>query len=326
MKTKYFSFLALETNSLHAAVRASIFVIVLSATALRPLPVGATETGKVFATASEAATALGRAANEADYSKFALLFGSDSEWVTNSDAVQSARELAQFADAFNATNRLVQNSETRMTLEVGTNGWPFPIPLVKTDSGWRFDTAEGRDHILSRRIGHNELSVLADMRAYVQAQREYASQDHDGDGVLEYAQKIASSPGETDGLYWPTELNGEISPLGPQFAHAQSEGYFAEKPAAGDGPQPFHGYFFKTLKRQGKHAPGGKYDYVINGNMIGGFALVAWPSDYGESGVMTFIVNQQGRVYQKDLGKETGKIAPALKDYDPDETWSLSSD
>jgi len=164
------------------------------------------------------------------------------------------------------------------------------------------------------------------MRAYVDAQREYAGKDRDGDEVLEYAQKITSSPGQTDGLYWPPELNGETSPLGPLVAEAQGEGYFKQSPAADAGPRPFHGYLFKILTSQGKHAPGGKYSYIINGNMIGGFALMAWPARYGDSGVMTFIVNQQGRVYQKDLGKRTASIVKGMKAYDPDPSWQVSQD
>ena len=151
----------------------------------------------------------------------------------------------------------------------------------------------------------------------------HASQDRDGDQVLEYAQKIASSPGQTDGLYWPIELNGQQSPLGPLVAEAQSEGY---RKSGSAGPQPFNGYYFKILTRQGKHAPGGKYDYVINGNMIAGFAMVAWPVEYDHSGIMTFIVNQQGRVYQKDLGPETANAASKMSEYDPDPTWKLSRD
>jgi hypothetical protein len=213
-----------------------------------------------------------------------------------------------------------------MVLEVGTNAWPFPIPLVRTTNGWQFDTQAGVEELLNRRIGRNELDVLGVMRAYVDAQREYASRDRDGDNVLEYAQKIRSSPGKTDGLYWPPELNGEVSPLGPWVAQAQSEGYLSEPRAADAGPQPFHGYLFKILTRQGKHAPGGKYNYIINGNMIGGFALAAWPARYGDSGVMTFIVNQQGRVYQKDLGERTARIVKGMSAYDPDTSWQASQD
>ena len=211
-------------------------------------------------------------------------------------------------------------------LEVGTNFWPFPVPIVKKDGRWFFDTAAGKDEILNRRIGKNELEVLQVMRAYVDAQREYASRDRNGDEVLEYAQRIASTPGTKDGLYWPPDLDGEISPLGPLVADAQEEGYNAPTKGTVTTRLPFHGYFFKILTQQGKHAPGGKYSYIINGHMIGGFAMVAWPAEYGDSGIMTFIVNQQGRVYQKDLGPKTDKQAPAMKAYDPDPSWTISPD
>ena len=281
---------------------------------------------RAFATPREAVTALDQAVNTTNRAAFAALFGPESERLMNPDAVQGARELATFAAAFNATNWLVRQSDTRMVLDVGTNAWPFPIPLVKMAKGWQFDTQAGLDELLNRRIGRNELEVLSVMRAYVDAQRDYAGRDRDGSGVLKYAQRLASSPGKMDGLYWPPELNGEISPLGPLVAEAQSEGYFGKSRAADAGPQPFHGYFFKILTRQGKHAPGGKYDYIINGNMIGGFALIAWPADYGDTGIMTFIVNQQGRVYQKDLGRNTAKIAEKMRAYDPDASWRLSPD
>jgi len=288
--------------------------------------VRAAETARIFATAQEAVTALDHAVNTTNRAEFFALFGPEAEELANPDTVQGAREMAVFADAFNATNRLERESDTRMVLEVGTNGWPFPIPLVKQASGWQFDTVAGKDELLNRRIGRNELEVLRVMRAYVDAQREYATQDRDGDEVLEYAQKLSSSPGKTDGLYWPMELNGEKSPLGPLVADAQDVGYFSNGTSSEGGPRPFYGYLFKILTRQGKHAPGGKYDYIINGNMIGGFAMVAWPAEYGDSGVMTFIVNQQGRVYQKDLGKSTDKIAKKIRDYDPDSSWRLSED
>lgn len=291
-----------------------------------PARASAAESGQAFATPEEAVTALHGAVSATNRVGLGTILGPAASVLVNPDEVQGAAEFAEFSAAFNSTNRLVRESESRMMLEVGPNAWPFPIPLVKVPNGWQFDTAAGVEELLNRRIGRNELDVLRVLRAYVQAQREYASRDRDGDGVLEFAQRINSSRGRTDGLFWYPEVNGEMSPLGPLFAYAQGEGY--TRPPGGDdsGPKPFHGYLFKILTRQGKHAPGGKYDYVINGNMIGGFALVAWPAEYGDSGIMTFIVNQQGRVRQRDLGPTTARIVSRLRAYDPDKNWQLSPD
>ncbi len=309
----------------HSSIRLTAGAILsLLVTALLPASTRAAEAAQLFGTPEEAVNALNQAVNATNRAALGALFGPALSQLVNPDEVQGAKELADFAAALNATNRLVRDSETQMTLEVGTNAWPFPIPLLKTAAGWQFDTAAGLQELLDRRVGGNELAVLRVLREYVEAQREYASRDRDGDDVLEYAQKFVSSPGRMDGLYWPTELNGEISPLGPLFAYAQGEGYALDVPAKDATPQPFHGYLYKILTRQGKHAPGGKYDYVINGNMIGGFALVAWPAEYGGSGVMTFIVNQQGRVYQQDLGRNTSKIARKMKEYDCGSAWQVS--
>jgi hypothetical protein len=281
---------------------------------------------KTFPTAEAAVKALDQAINTTNRVALAELFGDASDTLANPDTVQGRTELAEFTAAFNKTNSLTAESDARMSLEVGPQAWPFPIPLVKTTGGWRFDTEAGLEEILNRRIGRNELAVLDVMRQYVEAQREYASRDRDGDDVLEYAQRLASTAGRTDGLYWSPRLNGEISPLGPMVVQAQGAGYFDAGTAGAEEPRPFHGYLFKMLTRQGKHAPGGKYDYIINGNMIGGFALVAWPMEYGESGIMTFIVNQRGRVYQRDLGENTGKIVRKMDAYDPDSEWHVSAD
>lgn len=286
----------------------------------------AADIGQTFATPEAAAAALVAAAAAEDTNAFRVIFGPVGVEIENPDRVQAANELRAFNTAVSQQQRVVHESETKCTLEIGANAWPFPVPIVKRDGRWFFDTAAGKDEILNRHIGRNELATLKVVRTYVEAQREYAGKDRDGDEVLEFAQKFGSAPGRKDGLYWSPELDGEISPLGPLAAQAQDQGYGKKPRQAGDGPRPFHGYFFKVLTRQGKSAPGGKYDYVINGNMIGGFALVAWPVEYGESGIMTFIVNQQGRVYQKDLGPRTAKAVGAMNTYDPDQTWSISPD
>ena len=204
----------------------------------------------------------------------------------------------------------------RAILVLGREGWPMPIPVVKGEQGWSFDTAAGIEEINDRRIGRNELSAIDVATFYPEAQAEYASRDRDGDEVLEYATRLISSPGKQDGLYWPEEAGADSSPFGPLVAEAAD--YAAYRKAG----EPYHGYFFKILTRQGANPPGGKYDYVINGNMIAGYALVAWPADYGNSGIMTFVVNQRGVVYEKDLGADTAKLAADMKEYNPDSTWS----
>jgi len=287
----------------------------------------AEESRRNFATPEAAVAALAEAVKTHDQGALKAIFGPDVEEVENPDRIQATNEWIAFSAALEQGSHLSHESNTNCVLEVGTNSWPFPIPIVKQNGRWLFDTEAGQDELLNRRIGRNELATLQVMRAYLEAQREYASRDHDGDQVLEFAQKLNSSPGTHDGLYWEPGPDGEISPLGPLVAYAQGEGYeLASSDDDDEVPGPFHGYYYRILTRQGKHAPGGKYDYVINGNMIGGFALIAWPASYGESGIMTFIVNQQGRVYQKDLGSKTAKMVGRIKEYDPDSTWVPSPD
>lgn len=279
-------------------------------------------TGQSFATPREALDALQRAASSGSLAGLRTIFGPELDEIANPDRVQATSEVAAFAAAVSETNRWVPIAEKRMALEYGSDGTLFPVPLVENAGRWKFDTEAGAQELINRRIGRNELAVLDAVRTYVQAQREYASRDRDGDEVLEYAQKFASTEGRTDGLYWPLDFDGTMSPLGPLIAEAQTVGYRKSD----KGPQPFHGYYFRILTRQAKPAPGGAYDYIINGNMLGGFALAAWPAEYDETGVMTFIVNQQGRVYQKDLGSRTGKLAGSMKTYAPDDTWAPSPD
>jgi hypothetical protein len=306
-------------NSMKTLFKLTLSAVVI-ATAACAL---AADVGTTFATPEEAAQSLATAAGAKDRGALHALFGLDADDLVAADQVQMANDLEKFAEAFQVKHHFESRSDTEMILDVGKDDWPFPIPLVKKDGRWYFDTNAGKQELLNRRIGRNELSTLETVRAYVDAQREYASHDRNGSEVLQYAQKFASTPGKKDGLYWSPDLDGEISPLGPFVAEAYEEGY--RKKASGE-PVPYHGYHFKILTHQGPHAPGGRYNYIINGNMIAGFALVAWPAQYGESGIMTFIVNQQGKVYQKDLGPKTGKLAPAMKEYDPDSSWRLSPD
>jgi len=306
-------------------VAASFWLLALWLALYAP-PLSAAEATSRFATPEDAVAALAAAAKVNDVGEMRKVLGPGADDIVNPDRVQAGAEFANFAAALIETNRVVRESDSLCVLELGRGAWPFPIPIVKTNGAWSFDVAAGREELLNRRIGRNELSALQVVRAYVEAQRQYASQDYDGDDVLEYAQRLFSPPGTHDGLYWPAEIENDISPLGPLVAQAEGEGYALHSHEKNTPPQPFYGYFFKILTRQGRHPPGGRYDYVINGNMIGGFALVGWPAQYGETGVMTFIVNQQGRVYQKDLGPKTGRLAPRMKEYDPDTTWRLSGD
>jgi Protein of unknown function (DUF2950) len=280
---------------------------------------------KTFASAEDAVRALSTAVNQGDTNSLAAIFGPDFNEIKSPDQVQWKSELAAFAASLNVSNHLERLADDRRILETGEDGWPFPIPIVRQDDVWFFDTEAGKQELINRRIGRNELQALKSIRAAADAQREYAAADRNGDGVLAFAQKIISTPGTKDGLYWPAELDGEMSPLGPAFADAQSQAYL-KQPLKQNTPQPFHGYFFRILNRQGKHAPGGEYDYIINGHMIAGFAFVAWPADYGNTGIMTFIINQQGKVYQKDLGPNTGSIVRKMKAYDPGPGWTVSPD
>ena len=277
---------------------------------------------QTFATPQEAIKALVAAARNNDTNAIRLIFGPAGHELISPDVVQATEEFKLFVQGLAEKTQLVNNSESNATLELGVDGWPFPIPLVKEGAQWHFDTAAGSEEILARRIGRNEMGAINVCNAYVEAQREYASEDRMGDGVLAYAQFLRSTPGTHDGLFWPTNQPGEeLSPLGPLIAQARVEGYHRTSTMLNDEQAPYHGYYFKILTRQGKHAPGDKYNYIINGRMIAGFALVAWPAEWGNTGVMTFVVNQSGVVFQKNLGPKTVKIASAITTYDPDGTW-----
>lgn len=322
MKTSRANILITALLRILASVRYQLLMLALALAA--PVAADAAATGKTFATPEAAVSAFVAAASTGDSNAFRVVFGPAAADLENPDRVQATNELSEFVTALNRARRIVRESDSRCVLEIGENFWPFPVPIVKKDGQWFFDTAAGTEELLNRRIGNNELSTLLLVRAYVEAQREYATKDYDGDEVLEFAQKFGSTPGRKDGLYWSSEIDGEISPLGPLAAEAQEQGYSGKSGDERPGPKPFQGYLFKVLTRQAKSAPGGGYDYVINGNMIGGFALVAWPAEYGNSGIMSFIVNQQGRVYQKDLGSKSAKIARSMKEYNPDSTWAIS--
>jgi hypothetical protein len=216
---------------------------------------------------------------------------------------------------------LVRTGDDRVVVDIGAQNWPLPIPLVKRDGKWIFDTAAGRVEIIDRRVGEDELNAIGVCRTYVTAQREYASEDRDGSGILKFAQKLKSTHGMKDGLYWKASDDEEQSPFGPLVAEAHAEGY-GGKTSEGQ-PQPFKGYLFRILTAQGAAAPGGAYNYVVNGNLIAGFALVAYPAHWGESGVMTFVVNQWGKVYECNLGQDSAEVATAMTEFNPDTDWAV---
>jgi len=284
----------------------------------------ATQKQKTFSSPEEAVKAAITAARSNDDKELTAIFGpSTKELVYSGDAVADKQRREQFLKSYDEKNSLVAEKDV-MIVVIGKNDWPFPIPLVKKGEVWFFDTDKGKEEILNRRIGENELSTIQSCLAIVDAEREYAMKDVDGDGISEYADKFRSDPGKKNGLYWETKEGEKPSPLGPVAAKAKVEGYTGKK--SGDKPSPFHGYYYRILKAQGKNAPGGAYDYVLKGKMIGGFAVVAYPAAYGNSGIMTFIVNHDGVVYQKDLGAATAKTAQSMGRFDPDKTWKKVGD
>lgn len=272
---------------------------------------------KRFTSPDDAVKALVAAVKGENEKELSLILGPGSkELISSGDKVADRTGREKFLAAYEQMNSLERKSATTTILHVGPDGWPLPIPIVKKAKTWGFDITTGKREILKRRIGRNELRVIDALNAYVDAQQEYAGKDCRGAGKVEFAQRLISSEGKHDGLYWETKDGEAPSPLGPLMAHAATEGY-----DKGGNLSPFHGYYFKILKGQGKHAEGGAYQYVVKGRMILGFALVAYPAEYGNSGVMTFIVNQAGTVYEKNLGKDTRRIAEAMKLFDPGKGW-----
>jgi len=275
----------------------------------------AKNTQKSFASPDEAVKSLMEATRNNDTKELAAILGPGSQkLISSGDPVADKMERERFVKRFDEKSIIAGADTGRAVLTVGNDDYPFPIPVVKKGNAWRFDPRAGKEELLNRRIGRNELDAIDVLRAYVDAQREYAATDWDGDGQWEFAQKVRSTPGKKDGLYWAAKEGETESPFGPLAAKAAKEGYSKESTA-------LHGYYFKILKAQGKDAEGGAFDYVVNGKMLLGFAMVAYPAQYGSSGIMSFIVNQNGIVYQKNLGKETARIAAALKLYNPDKSW-----
>jgi DUF2950 family protein len=287
--------------------------LIAAATLFLAIPTAAAQ--QSFQSPEDAAAALAAAAKSGATNDILKVLGRNAaDIVESGDMVADNETRERFVAAYDAKHSISMDGDKKAILMLGNDDFPFPIPLYRTKTGWEFDTAAGRIEILYRRIGRNELDAIQTSLAFVDAENEYADKDR-GAGPGVYAQRIVSSPGKKDGLYWPAD--GDQSPLGELAAEASAEGY---KVGSGE-PQPYHGYYYRILTRQGPNAPGGEMDYVVNGKMIGGFALVAYPAEYGNSGVMTFVVNHRGTVYQKDLGELTEAIAKRMKSFDPDQTW-----
>lgn len=309
-----------EKGNILLRVQAAIGAALIVMAGLGGLSFAASVQQKSFSSPEEAVKAVMAAARKDDNNELIAIFGSGSrELILSGDPVADKQRRAQLLKAYDEKNQLEQHGD-KVVLTIGKEDWPLPIPLVKKGAKWIFDTAAGKEEILNRRIGANELHTIQVCRAIVDAEREYAMKDRMGDGVLQYAQKFASDPGKKNGLYWQAKTGEEESPLGPMIAQAKQEGY--KKSPSGKAPPPYHGYYYKLLTSQGKSARGGAYSYLVKGKMIGGFAVVAYPAQYGNSGVMTFIVNHDGKVFQKNLGKDTASLAAAMTQYNPDSTWS----
>jgi hypothetical protein len=288
--------------------------------AAQPSPATRTVVQQGYATPEDAARALAEAVRAQDRQAVLAVVGPASRsWLASGDPVADRADWQRFLAAYDRKHAISPLSDGRAVLLAGDDDWPFPAPLVRKGERWFFDAAAGRQEILNRRIGRNELDTIQTLLAVVDAQREYAANDLDGNGSNDYARRFVSSEGTRDGLFWPVEADQPPSPLGSMFVAAAREGY--DRKAGGDQPQPYHGYRYRMLTGQGRDAPGGAYDYLLDERMIGGFAVVAYPAKYGVSGVMTFIVNHDGRVFQKNLGKNTEAAVARLRTFNPDASW-----
>lgn len=274
---------------------------------------------KTFSTPTAALEALLAAARTGDSKELLTILGEAAEATLYSgDAVQDQQARRRFLAAYDTAHELKRAANGQLILEIGQDQWEFPFPLVQQNSRWRFDTVIGANEVINRRVGENELATLQSCAAFVDAQREYYRLNPQRDPLMHFAQKLVSTQGRKDGLYWPASESETPSPLGEAFARARGEGYFLNPPQKAD---PYHGYVYKLLTRQGPHAKGGAYDYMAGDKLLGGFALLAFPVEYYSSGVMSFIVNHDGVIYSKDLGAETFKLASKIDAFDPDSSW-----
>jgi len=294
--------------------------LIVMLTALAPLAFAAPPRDRQnFATPDAAVQALVKATQAKDGKALSKLLGPQGqELIDSGDPVADQNARGRFAANYKAAHSLDKSKAGSITLEVGEDKWPFPIPLVASDGRWYWDSAAGTEELINRRVGENELSTIQSCLAFVDAQQEYYQRNVQKDSLQHYAKRLISTDGKRDGLYWPTTGNDAPSPMGEEFAAARAEGYLQA-----DSPQgaPYHGYIYRTLVRQGPAATGGAYEYLVNGELLGGFALVAFPADYGNSGVMTFIVNHDGVVYSKDLGPFTREVAMGMAEFNPDSLW-----
>ncbi|HEY6420513.1 MAG TPA: DUF2950 domain-containing protein [Candidatus Binataceae bacterium] len=279
----------------------------------------ATAAQQVFPSPAAAASALVAAGKADDMKTLSYILGPDADQVLSSgDPVADNNARNDFVRRYQEMHRLAYDDQGRVILYIGAENWPVPIPLVKKNGGWVFDTAAGKEELLYRRVGRNELFTINVLEDLADAQAEYASEARDGEGTGQFAQKILSDTGKRNGLYWAAAEGQAESPIGPLVASATAEGY---RRNSGGNPIPFHGYYYKVLTRQGKNAPGGARSYLVNGKMTKGFAFLAYPAEYRASGVMTFMINQDGVIVQKDLGPDTAKLASEIAEFNPDKTW-----
>jgi len=307
----------------HTALLAAIFAVVfVGFAALEGDAATPAAAQKTFDTPQQAAEALVAAAEKDDIESLLQIFGKDGkDLVSSGDPVEDKNIRKSFVEKAREKMQLTADPQNpkRILLLIGADSWPMPVPIVRKSGKWLFDSKQGREEMLARRIGGNELDAIALLRGYVEAQKEYASQEHDGSGIHQYAQTMVSNPGKHDGLSWRNADGSVGGPIGDLVAQALAAGYTKKS-------EPYNGYYFRTLTAQGPAAPLGARDYIVNGMMIGGFAAVAWPARYGVTGVQTFMVSHDGIVYQKDLGPNTAKIAPTIKRYNPDKSWLVTED
>jgi hypothetical protein len=307
----------------HTALLATIFAVVfVGFAALEGDAATPPSAQKTFDTPQQAAEALVAAAEKDDIESLLQIFGKDGkDLISSGDPVEDKNIRKSFVEKAREKMQLTTDPQNpkRILLLIGTDSWPVPVPIVRKSGKWLFDSKQGREEMLARRIGGNELDAIALLRGYVEAQKEYASQEHDGSGIRQYAQTMVSNPGKHDGLSWRNADGSVGGPIGDLIAQALAAGYTKKS-------EPYNGYYFRTLTAQGPAAPLGARDYIVNGMMIGGFAAVAWPARYGVTGVQTFMVSHDGIVYQKDLGPDTAKIAPTIKRYNPDKGWIVTED